>query len=60
MTEKDYRTWWRKGHDVHEGFRHRLHYGWVDAFYLWKFLKNKGNEKDCIVEQLWAEKEGLT
>ena len=53
---KDYRTWWRRGHDLHGQLSYMMYF-----FKTYKMPKSieTYDDGDCVWEQLWAIREGL-
>ena len=63
---KDYRTWWRKGYDVERALGDKyLFYYFADEDCMYQItlttlIDLELDTKDCVREQLWAQREGLS
>jgi len=52
----DYRTWWRKGSDVEDVM---TEFAIQFSYSFDGFIEPNGNDADCVIEQMWAIREGL-
>jgi hypothetical protein len=54
IMHKDYRTWWRVILEDYEGMAESVEWPGFKYPYI-----GNDDDVDCVIEQLWAEREGL-